>query len=522
MPYYLNPNLNGILETIAHNDGNGISVRWATAYPTIKTNKIGYHIYFSEEEASLFAEGPKFFVKSTVNKAKIPNLTPGILYHFAVRAVEYNTSIVDVSTLVNYFENLYLIPTTLLSSSINDTVTIIPILDAADFPTYGVIKIGVELIRYQSINLSINSLTSAIRGYDNSQISSHDPDGYDGYETWSSNIRYYIGTEETNPNIFQAQCRFDIDHYSHTVADGYKQTTKDILTTDLAASDQYNVGFQPYDYAGWHRTDPVQLLNGECVGSYIGGEQYCADGYEGVGRVLRGMTVQEQNNQRQELLLSVTGSPVVLLQRQRTGYRCKCFLPASEHPDDRCEKCYGTGYVAGWQQYYNPRRSDGRIMIKFGPSDDHLKTTEFGLESEMFYDCWTLTVPTVKDRDIIIKFDQNGNEEYRYEIISVTRNIMLESLMGGQKFKVQRIRKTDPAYQIKVFRDTAKLPSQINTTLASSANILPHRHVIVINENVSSLDDINQMTGMSQGHSHSVIDGVVQEVLGHTHDINLA
>lgn len=518
MSYYLNPNIIGITETVAHNDGYSVSVRWSTAYPTKKTNKVGYNIYYSEEEYSLFAEGPKFFVTAAINKATITGLTPGILYHFAVRAVEYDPTVVNVSALVPYSDQLNLLPSTLLASDIDSTQTTIPIIDS-DFPSYGIIKVGVELIRYSALNTGTSTLTSAVRGYNNSQISSHTTDGYDGYAQWNPSVMYFMGEEEANPNVYQAQCRFDIDHYSYTETDGYRQETKDLLTTDLASSDASNVGFPPYDYAGWHRTDPVLLLNGECVGSYIGGEQYCADGYNGVGQVLRGMSVQERNNQRQEVLLSIDGEPVVLLSRQRTGYRCKCFLPLSEHPDDRCPKCFGTGFVVGWQQYFNPRRSDSRIMVRFGPADEMLKTTETGLESEMAFDCWTLTVPTIKNRDIIIRFDQDGNEEFRYEVMNVSRNRLLQSLMGGQKFRLQRIRKTDPAYQIRAFRNTALLPGKIQTSLAQAPNILPHRHVIVINENTTTLEDVNQITGMSQGHSHTVVDGVVQEVLGHTHEI---
>jgi len=519
MSYYLNPNIAGITETIALNDGDGITVRWATAFPTTRTNKIAYHIYFSETERTIFSEGPKFVVLTYTNQATITGFTPGTVYYFAVRAVEYTENVLDTSALVPYQDDLLLLPTTILSSDIDEVQTTIPIIDGTDFPAFGVVLAGTELIRYGSV--TGNSLTLAERGYNGTTATIHNTDGYNGELTWSPTLTFFIGEEERNPRVYHAQCRIDIDHYPYTVTDGYKQVVKDILTVDLTSSDQYNVGFQPYDYAGWHRTDPVQLLNGECVGSYIGGEQYCADGYNGVGQTLRGMSVQEQNNQRQEMLLSIDGEPVVLLTKQRTGYRCKCFLPSNESPDDRCTKCFGTGFVVGWQQYFNPRRSDSRIFVKFSPAEDAVKSTETGFESEAIFDVWTLTVPTIKNRDIIIRFDQDGNEEFRYEVLSVTRNRLLQSLMGGQKFRVQRIRKTDPAYQIRSFRNTELLPSKIFTTLAQAPSILPHRHVIVINEDTFGIEDVNQITGMAQGHSHSVVDGIVQEALGHTHEVIL-
>lgn len=519
MAFYYNPTIVGLQDVIANNDGYSIDLRWAPAYPSRPNNKVGYHIYFSDDKELIFYEGPKFFVKDSITRVTIPQLTPGTLYQFAVRAVEYDVATVDLNSLVPYSPNLYLLPSTLLTSDIQFNSLSIPVLDAASLPNFGILKAGVELIRYGSVDSQNETLNSIVRGYNGTKISGHATDGYDGSVMWNPILNYFVGLEEMNPHVYQGQCRFDIDHYSFTATDGYKQMTKDLLTTDLSFSDASNENFPSYDYAGYHRTDPVLLLNGECVGSYIGGEMYCADGYNGVGVAIRGMSVQDQNNQRQEMLLSITAEPVVLLKQQRTGYRCSCFLPSSEHPDDRCVKCFGKGYVVSYEQYFNPRRSDGRIMVRFGPADESVKTTETGMESDMSFDCWTLTVPSIKNRDIVIRFDQEGNEEFRYEVMNVSRNKMLESLMGAQKFKLQRIRKTDTAYRIAAFRNTEKLPAKIFTGLASAPTIPPHSHTIVVNENTTTLQSINQLTGVTQGHNHVVRNGVVQEALGHTHTI---
>ena len=60
--------------------------------------------------------------------------------------------------------------------------------------------------------------------------------------------------------------------------------------------------FPLYDYCGYHRTDPVLLLNGTCVGSYIGGQMGGIDAF-GNYSLYRGMSLQEQNTQRQDVLL---------------------------------------------------------------------------------------------------------------------------------------------------------------------------------------------------------------------------
>ena len=363
--------------------------------------------------------------------------------------------------------------------------------------------------------------TTGGRGYNNTPISLHDTDGYDGTSFWSPYVQFFtLGESHIFDNPLLCQSRFEYPNYQFTMVDGYHQVTKDLLSTDLSAADADNVLFPMYDYAGYHRTDPVQILNGTCVGSYIGGEMGCIDGY-GNYNIYRGFSLQDQNTQRQDVLLSVTGRPAVLIRRVQTGITCACYLPSSEYQDDRCPLCYGTKFVFGYEQYFNPRQSDGRIMVRVGPTAENLKMHEAGLESEMPLDIWTLTVPTIKTRDVLVLFDQDDNEEFRYEVSDVIRNNTILGLDGGQHLKTFRIRKFDPAYQIRVFRDTSDFPSKLNTTIGFVPGIPPHTHEIVVNEKILSISQINQTTAVSQGHNHPIVNGQVMEVLGHTHQIIL-
>ena len=650
MVYYLNTIHSGLDLASSTGDGYTVNLKWNKAYPTNRALSIAYHIYFSTIEENVFNEGVKYISTDGSTQVDIFDLTPGQLYHFAVRALEYDPNLVSVNSLPVAFNGLRVYPESVLRNNIGATNLLIPLLSTETFPSFGIVKAGVELINYLSNDVinnnlvvaggaapqsarfklqnnglfylpspnnigtgQINNLTliniNAIaetwtikcvfvqrdtfnnpipttakfeafgsithetfdshgesfvwnvlnntisngiisfsitesgtpfregdsftlqilgsiagfngRGFMNTIPSMHNTDGYDGYSTWSPMISYILGKEETNSIIFPCQSRFEYPTFQFTVPDGYHQVTKDLLTTDLSASDAFNVGFASYDYAGWRRTDPVQLLSGECVGSYFGGQQFCADGYNGVGQMLRGLSFQERNNQRQEYLLSLTGEPVCLVRRVWRGITCDCYTPGQEYPDDRCPKCYGTKFVVGWEQYYNPRRSDGRIMVRFSPTDDDLKQYEAGLESELTSDCWTLTVPTIKDRDFIVRFDEDDNEEYRYEVLSVNRNRTLTRLEGAQKFRVQRVRKFDPIYTVRVFRNTQFLPRQLNTGIGSTTGIPPHTHTIQVNENVTSIAQINQLTGVNFGHNHPIVNGVIQEVLGHTHSIIL-
>jgi hypothetical protein len=359
------------------------------------------------------------------------------------------------------------------------------------------------------------------RGFNSTPITSHTVSGFDGYNTYTPLVSVMAIEEDSRwDNIYVCQMRFEYPNFPFTILDGYHQVTQDVLSTDLSAADAANITFPPYDYAGYHRTDPVQLLNGTCVGSYIGGEMGCIDA-NGNYNIYRGFSLQDQNTQRQDVLLSVDGRPAVLIKRVQTGVTCSCYLASSEYPDDRCPFCYGTKFVFGYEQYFNPRRSDGRILVRPDPTEENLKMYEAGMESEFPLGLWTLTVPTIKTRDVLILFDQNDNEEFRYEVAGVTRNNTILGQQGGQKLRTFRIRKYDPAYQIRVFRNTADFPKKLNTSLGFALGLPPHSHEIVVNEKVLSVSQINQTTAMSQGHNHPIINGQVMTVLGHTHQIIL-
>jgi hypothetical protein len=359
------------------------------------------------------------------------------------------------------------------------------------------------------------------RGFNNTPITMHTVSGFDGYYTYNPLVSIMAITEDDRwDNIYACQSRFDYPNFPFTILDGYDQVSTDLLSTNYSAADAANVSFPQYDYSGYHRTDPVLLLNGTCVGSYIGGQMGCIDGY-GNYNIVRGLSLENQNTQRQDILLSLTGQPACLIRRVQTGIICSCYLSSSEYPDDRCPFCLGGKFVLSYEQYFNPRQSDGRIMVRLGPTAENLKMYEAGFESEFPVDIWTLTVPTIKTRDVLILFDQDDNETFRYEVAAVTRNNTILGLDGGQKLNTFRVRKTDPIYQISAFRNTSTEPQLVNTSLGMAVGIPPHSHVITTNENDPTT--WSQLTQVSQGHNHEVIviNGklTIKPILGHTHTI---
>jgi hypothetical protein len=537
MPYYLNPTIDGLISADSRGDGYTISLKFAKAFPTNVANSIGYNIYMSSGVAPVFddlffRQTPAFIYIGSRTSIDIVDLIPGELYHFGVRAFEYNNSNFDFSTLPVVNNNqLYTFPQSLLASDMSPDDGYASLLDASEFPNIenGYARIAYELISYSSVDYDSNMLLGVQRGVDGTFAEFHGTDGYyaDGYSSGYLNpnmIFWPTFQEDANTRVSECWNRFDVGHYSYTTVDGYHQKTVDLLTTSMEYSDEVNTGFPEYDFAGWHRTDPVLLLNGTCIGSYIGGYQWCADSNSSVGQQVRGLNIQDVNLQRQEVLLSTIGEPVCLIKRTWTGITCKCYLPSNENPSARCSRCFGSQFITCYHQFFDPRESDGRLMVRFDPAVDDLLPTDSGLESDFKPTSWTLAVPTIKDRDILVRFDENDNEEFRYEVLNVTRNKLLLNQTGVQKFALQRIRKTDIIYQIKVFHNTSLYPQTYQTSISSSNGIPSHSHSFILNENPITM--ASQLTGKSAGHNHVIFlnnkTGMmeVSVELGHTHELD--
>src|SRR5690606_29995963 len=120
----------------------------------------------------------------------------------------------------------------------------IPIADIETFPAYGIIKIGAELIRYESKDIPNNTLIVSERGFLNTDIRSHDVNGIDGYFQWDPVVRFFVGYEEQNGVVRQEEIAFSEPNFAYTIPDGYRQRTQDLLNTDLSASDENRVDFR--------------------------------------------------------------------------------------------------------------------------------------------------------------------------------------------------------------------------------------------------------------------------------------
>lgn len=522
-PIYANPPFRGIALAASRGDGNTIDFLWYKAIPPTNTYNVGYNFYFSNIKNNIFKEGVKYVVTNPNQlEGHLTGFTPGELYYFAVRGFLYDPTLVDLSLLPNAVNGSKIYPETALTSDITDTDTIIPILDAEIFPPYGILQIGQELIRYSNVDIGNNTIIASERGLYNTDPRLHTTDGYDGVRYYDDTfVRFFKGFEDKNTATVLEENKFDYPNYPRTDNDGYREK-EDNLTTDLVPTEEDQEDFPEYDYAGWHRTDPVDLLAGKCLGSYIGGEYYCADGYLGIGRQIRGIPIDDHNNQREEVLLNTTGESVVLFRKVWKAITSNQYTSTKETPEYRALDSFGVDTVLGYEQYFNHRRSDRRIMVRIEAAVDDLVPQEDGLEPSYKPNCWTLSTPAIKDRDFFIRFNKDGTEEFRYMILNVTRNKIFLDNYGRQQFAVMRMPKTDPIYQVRYLSDASTIPQELATSISQvpgPGGILPHSHNIVISENITTLNQINQLTSVVRAHNHEVINGVVMPALGHTHDI---
>ena len=516
--------LHGLKTVVSHGDGYSVSLEWYKSYPIPTNWDTVYNIYWSSVKSDVFSEGVKFIASSTTLSTTIQGgFKPGDIYYFAVRPAGHEPGTLLFNQLPEV-DGLRMYPEAALREDISATATIIPIDDASLFPPTGIILIGAEIISYSAVDLVDNNLllfSVEQRGLYGYEPRIHTVDGYDGYHTFANPfVQLWRGWEEQNTAVGLEEIKFELQ-YARTNTDGYRDRVDIITSTDdLQVADNANAGFPAYDQAGWDRTHMADYLSGKCVGTYFGGEYGCADSSENEGP-LRGLGIQDHMNMREEYLLELTGEPVVLFRRMWKGKQSQHYDSSRENTAYRGLDNYGTSLVNGYDQFFNPRRSDGKILVRFGPTKEDLKREDSGIENTFIPNCWTLVVPFVQDGDFIIRFNQDGTEEWRYEIIDVERNRTLLQESGQQKFTAVRVRKTDPIYQVRSIRDTSPSPSELLVSIGSvpgPGGIVPHMHRIVI----SPGQPLSQMTSIEQGHNHTVFsDGTIDTVLGHSHSIIL-
>lgn len=441
-------------------DGYHVNVTWHPARTTRPDYDLAYLIYYSTTRSDVFFEEPKLITQGrklpppeTVKGAdaqlfgyfaEIP-LPVGVSYYFGVRATEFPHSATPVVPLDGYGSNAagrtvvdgysFAIPAPqMLTQQITGSVGIIvPVASTAGYAKpAGYITVGGEAMKYTSLQLGPPGFVVPSTG--RGQFGTTIQNTHNAGEL----VKMYYGNQDDNTVIAKNLVSWESPNDPH-------RTRPDLITTDFTLEDGYHTGFEWFDYCGYHRWRPDELLSDtDNCGTYVGGE------YNGH----RGLSLYDRTLANEEQLLEVTGEPAILLRRLWSGERCICMTSRKDSSKVRsCALCFGTGYKGGYVQYHNPRRDDEKIMVHFAPSDEDIGMgPQAGWEQKFKPGTWTLAVPSVKDRDVIVRFDEFGQMDWIYVIDAVERAKVMFGQSARQKLKLSRLDKTDVLYQFKLMK----------------------------------------------------------------------
>lgn len=438
-------------------DGQHMRLTWHTARTTRPDYDLAYLIYYSTTRSDVFYEEPKLITQGrTLPKPElIQGLDPqvsgyyadfilpvGITYYFGVRATEYPHSTLPLIPTDGY-SNLSLglcavdgysfkIPQlqTLTTGISGSSAIVVPVITTQGYAkSGGYILVGREIMRYTALTANSFIVAGTGRGQFNSVIAPNHIAG--------EVVKMYYGNKDDNSVIAKGLVSWDLPFDPHRVR-------PDLITTDYTLEDGYNASFEPYDYCGYHRFRPDTLLDGGDCGSYLGGL------YGGE----RGFVLSERVLAQEEQLLEIDGESVILLRRIWQGDTCACRTSRRDSALVRsCAVCWGTGFKGGYIQYINPRRDDARIRVHFAPADEDLGFgAQEGIGQRFKPNTWTLMVPSIKDRDLIVRFDEydQNRVQWIYRVNSVSRGETVFGVSTRQRLSLYRIDRDDVEYSFPI------------------------------------------------------------------------
>lgn len=410
----------------ANDNGDGSSANIVVSTPLSRSYKSETFIFVYEElnRLDVFYKQPKYILRSDVLDINVENLAPGVPMTYGARAMEVYKDIIDTSGLEELGDGFWLFPqATTITAFVSSEDLVVSVSSTDGYPESGLLIIGSEILRYTSKTANEFIISPNGRGVTGSTI---------GFYFEDEEVSMFQGCQDANMvTVF----------VTPTFGDGYLSGREineiGVNVTDYTDNDQGF--FQGFDYCGYHQPLPFRTLNGkDDCGSYLGGE------FNG----FKGFNLYDQMLNQEEVLLENVGEPVILIKRIWSGQKCSCMNLRKMHPRTRsCGDCYGTGFFGGYDQFSNMRRQDRRIMIKMNESPEDLKLGEKEhLAQEFEPSAWTLAMPAIRDRDLIIRFDFTENREYIYEVLDVSREKMIFRRYGRQQLKLKRLDVTDIVY----------------------------------------------------------------------------
>lgn len=408
--------------------GDTVLVEWNKPIVRDYTYEPFILVYQNEERLNTFDGLAKYIAKPTVSGGNVRGLTPGQTLSFGARAMEALDGIFDLDGMEQIDEDFFEIPLEVtITEQVSDTANRIPVTSVTGYPASGLIIVGREVMRYNELDTVSPAflIPNNGRGLFGSTQGLYLP---------GDEVKLYLGCQDENTVIV-----FSTPTYQDGYQSGRVINSTGILYPDF--SDNDSKFFQGYDFCGPYRPLPQQTLQGiDDCGSYLGGE------FNG----FRGFNLYDRMLNREEVLLDQVGEPIILLRRIVDGEKCSCATSRRDHPKMKtCPECFGTTYVGGYDQFCNRRREDNRIMVSFQEAPEDLSLGPAAhLQQEFEPSAWTLPVPAIKDRDLLVRFDFTGDIEFIYEVLDVAREKLIFGHFGRQRMNIKRLDKTDIVYTL--------------------------------------------------------------------------
>lgn len=453
-PTWVNNDRVGLESVTEAGNGNTVTLAWGFATAPTGFSRVYYNIYRSTALRSLYDGNPLGITADQT--AVLTDLSPKEGNYYGVKATYFvnnlvTTSMTEVSTGFFSFPT----NTTLAADFAEGTLGTMLVGSTAGYPASGLLKLGTEVLAYGSKTVSSFNITRRdvfTVGLTEDMVS-------------GSEVSMFRGVEDGNTYFWRQTTSWDgygVDRLPVVPgtylqdADGYRSFPDDNLNEDHTIENEDGDEAEPFDFCGLRSTDPVDFLNQNyCGGSYHGNTS------RGIGG---GLNIFELNQQRQEIQLSVTGDLFVLLRRKWTGRTCQRLSHRTEHPRARCGRCYGTMFEGGYDRFFNSREiyagetnTNGVIAARISPYQEDLALLESrGLSTEQVdMQIWTLSIPTIRDRDVLIHLRHDIEtglmfEDFRYEVITVQRNRLLLGKDGAQHITLKRLNKTEEIYKFPI------------------------------------------------------------------------
>jgi hypothetical protein len=151
---------------------------------------------------------------------------------------------------------------------------------------------------------------------------------------------------------------------------------------------------------------------------------------------------------RNNWMLEQGGERVKVFVKKTSGHPCYCGRDArtmeyDQQPDSRCKKCFGTGFLGGYEGPYD-------MIVAPDDAERSVRQTPNGRYLEHLQDVWTGPSPLLTMRDFIVK---QTNE--RYSVGPVRKPSNRGNIMQ-QHFQIKYLDENDIRYTIPLF-DTTEL-----------------------------------------------------------------